>query len=50
MKVKEPIIGILGFIYDKTFYNITINEFTKNDEERMIKNFIIFYKISKNKM
>ena len=51
MKVKEPIIGILGFIYDKTFYNVTINEFTKNDEERMIKQFSSYlYKISKNKM
>ena len=48
MKEKEPIIGILGYIYNEQFYNITINTYDKLDEERMIKQFSSYlYNISK---
>lgn len=51
IKIKEPIIGIIGFIYDNNFYNVTINEYIKKDEERMIKQFSSYlYKISKNEI
>lgn len=48
VKDKNPIIGIIGYIYKDQFYNITINRYDRYDEERMIKQFSSYlYKISK---
>jgi hypothetical protein len=50
VKDKKPIIGIIGYIYNDTFYNITINTYDRLDEERMIKQFSSYLrKISKGK-
>lgn len=37
--IETPILGILGYIYNERFYDITINSYTKYDEERMIRQF-----------
>jgi len=51
VKQEEPVIGIIGFIHNETFYDITINDFTKKDEERMIKQFSSYLsKISARKI
>ena len=51
VKKEEPVIGIIGFIHNETFYDITINNFTKKDEERMIKQFSSYLsKISARKI
>ena len=36
---EEPIIAIIGFIYNNSYYNYTIQEYTTKDEERIIKLF-----------
>lgn len=36
---KEPVLGILGFIHNNNFYNYTIERFTLEKEEEIIKNF-----------
>lgn len=51
VKDKKPVIGIIGYIYNGTFYNITINTYDRQDEERMIKQFSSYlHKISKGKI
>ena len=50
IKDKKPIIGIIGYIYNDNFFNITINTYDRLDEERMIKQFSSYLrKISKGK-
>ena len=49
-KNDNPILGILGYIYNDVFYNHTIDKFSKNDEKRIVKAFSDHLnKISKNK-
>lgn len=49
-KNDNPILGILGYIYNDVFYNHTIDKFSKNDEKRIVKSFSDHLnKISKNK-
>ena len=38
-KIETPILGILGYIHNSSFCDITINRYTKSDEERMIRQF-----------
>tara|TARA_Y100001980_G_scaffold46192_1_gene28968 strand:+ start:13427 stop:15064 length:1638 start_codon:yes stop_codon:yes gene_type:complete len=38
-KNEEPVLGILGYIYKEQFYEITIQEFTKLGEKKMIEHF-----------
>ena len=50
-KKEDPVIAIIGFIHNDKFYDITINNFTKLDEKRMIQQFSSYlYKISKKEI
>ena len=50
-EIKNPMIAIIGYIYNNHFYDHTINSFSKKDEEIIIKRFANnLKKISKNKI
>ncbi len=36
---EEPVLAILGFIFNKHYYNFTIENFTKEKEKEMVLNF-----------
>ena len=37
--LKEPVLGILGFIYQDNFYDYTIQKFTKEEEQNIVQRF-----------
>tara|TARA_B100000575_G_C23140812_1_gene663807 strand:+ start:3723 stop:5357 length:1635 start_codon:yes stop_codon:yes gene_type:complete len=37
--LKEPVLGILGFIYQDNFYDYTIQKFTKEEEQNIVQQF-----------
>ena len=39
MEKEEPILAILGFINNNKYYNYTIQDFNKQDEEKIVKGF-----------
>lgn len=49
IKSSEPLLGILGYIHQEEFYDITINNFKKEDEKKMVEQFSSqLKKMSKN--
>ena len=49
IKGSEPLLGILGYIHRDVFYDITINNFKKEDEKKMVQQFASqLKKLSKN--
>ena len=51
IKNDNPVLAILGFIHNDKYWNYTINDFTLNDEEIIVKRFIDhLHKINKSKM
>ena len=49
-KKSTPVIAIIGFIFNDRFYDITINNYSIEDEKRIIKQFSSYlYNISKGK-
>ena len=40
IKINEPIIGIIGFIYDNHYYDYTIQGFTNTEEKKNIQLFV----------
>jgi hypothetical protein len=49
IKGSEPLLGILGYIHCGVFYDITINNFKKEDEKKMVQQFASqLKKLSKN--
>ena len=37
--LKEPVLGILGFIHQDNFYEFTIQKFTKEEEQNIVQRF-----------
>uniref|UniRef100_A0A6C0KZ21 Uncharacterized protein n=1 Tax=viral metagenome TaxID=1070528 RepID=A0A6C0KZ21_9ZZZZ len=37
---REPVLGILGFIQNDKYWNYTINNFTMNDERKIVERFV----------
>lgn len=51
IKLDEPIIGIIGFIYNDRYYNFTIQKFTNESEKENIELFVDqLNRIKKNDM